>query len=118
MKVWTRFNVHGEGLRRNCWRMFVMEGSWAVIGHEELVLNWSRDRVVLFSGATEFRLGFAFWGYTPHVFAKSEKVVWIDWDASMGKEQSVEGVGYERVAGIRETGLWRDWSRKVSHVAG
>jgi hypothetical protein len=66
----------------------------------------------------EFRLGFAFWGYTPYVFAKSEKVVWIDWDARMGKSKSVEADDLQEVAAVREWGLRGDSGRGASHVAG
>ena len=66
----------------------------------------------------EFRLGFAFWGYTPYVFEKSEKVVWNDWDARMGKTESVEGRDLEGVAAGRESGLRLDLGERASHGAG
>jgi hypothetical protein len=66
----------------------------------------------------ELRLRFAFWGYTPHVFAKSGKVVWNDWDAKMGKIKSLEGAEFEGLAAARKVEKERDQGGDASHVAG
>jgi hypothetical protein len=89
-----------------------------VIGNRDLLLNQRCDGVVWFRRATGFRLGFAFWGHTPGVLAKSEKVVWIDWDAGMGKNKSVEGDDLEEVAAERKCELRGDSGGGESRVAG
>jgi hypothetical protein len=84
--------VHGEALGRNWSGMIAMKVELAFIGHEDWLLNSLRDRESGAQPKQGFRLGFAFLGYTPGVFAKSEKVVWNDWDARMGIIKSGEGI--------------------------
>ena len=67
-------------------------GAWRLAPESELL------RGICVARSVEFRLRFAFWGYTPPVFAKSEKVVWNDRGARLGKNKSVEGHDFDGVA--------------------